>query len=182
MQTLVSQEHFVLFHLLMFFTILWFLYSVLFRDASKKEPFSTCVVPTGHLKTIFPGYSRRNGFQFENCLNVWSVGHFVTYFVCGLVVPHKYAIMFMYSLLCEGGEFLAGIHCRLSDIYVNMLAYTLGSYVHLPNFQKRVKNYILTHQPYLFRGMFTTIIVLLILIYIRHHKNYWRGYSSSAKA
>ena len=172
----LSQSHRILVIVLLFFTVMWFIYNLLVYDSTRPEKnfTSRCILPTGFLRYIHPKYSRRAGFLYETCYNVWSIGHFVTYFTCGLIVPHQYAIIFAYSLLCEGSELIAGVNCRLSDIYVNMLAYMLGSQMNLPTFRTTTKRLIKKHELELFYGLLVTALVLLCLVYRKHVKTYFK--------
>lgn len=171
---LKQRKHILILNVLMVSTIVWFSYNLIFRNTSDQNDFmKRCVIPVKPLKKLHPSYSSNRGFEYETCYNGWSIGHFITYFLCGLVIPHQYAVIFAYSVLCEGGEFLSGYTCRLSDLYMNMFAYLLGSQVKIGVFRKQIPNFIMQYRDYSSYTLLTIVLLLFGLGVIKHFNKQW---------
>ena len=127
--------------ILTFFTLIWLIYNSLIRpsDPNKSYLFGKCFINIPKsLQILFPHMSKKEGLKisYEECLNVWSLGHVATYFTAGLIVPERYLTVIIISLLCEIYEYFAGYRARLSDIFVNFLSYFIASQIRVKALHK----------------------------------------------
>lgn len=171
---LKQRKHILILNVLMMSLIVWFLYNLIFRKKSDHNDFmKRCVIPVKPLEKLHPSYSSNRGVEYETCYNGWSIGHFLTYFMCGLVIPHQYAIIFAYSVLCEGVEFLSGYTCRLSDLYINMFAYLLGSQIKIQVFRKKIPNVIMQYREYSIYTLSAIVVMMFGLGVIKYFNKQW---------
>jgi len=146
------RKHINILIILTFFTILWAFYNYVIRpkDLSKKHFMGGCVIDIPEkIQPLCPIINYENEVGPEKCLDKWSVGHIVIYFVLGLCQPGEYKLVLGTSVACEIFENMIKHRARMSDIYVNMFGYIIGSYlnqyykINLKGCQKHVKPCIL---------------------------------------
>lgn len=72
-------------------------------------------------------------FDEDKCeqgdINLWSVAHFVIYFIAGLLFPNRFIFFLIISFVCEFFE-LKFVHYNakwILDPTINMLGYVIGS-------------------------------------------------------
>lgn len=149
-------------------TVYWFLYNKYFRPIDTTKPYfmgKTLININKNFQILFPYLLKGNNkLLYSDKLPYWSVGHFITYFIAGLFFPNKYYFVLMFSILCELFEYFAGYKSKLSDLYVNLLGYYLGSIIiHKKLYDINLKfcinkkNYIILCGP--------IMILLLFLLY-----------------
>jgi hypothetical protein len=149
-------------------TVYWFSYNKYFRPIDREIPHlmgKTLINLNENIKILFPYLIRGNNkLQYEDRLDYWSGGHFITYFIAGLFFPNKYFFVLIFSVLCELFEYFAGYRGRMSDLYVNLLGYYLGSIINHKKlddvnikFCFNKKNYIIVCIP--------LMLILLYLLY-----------------
>lgn len=141
MISLLSPKHLSIISILTFFSIFWFLYNGFIRpkDPNQSHLMGHCVldIPKSS-KKFFPIMAKRFKyvFSFEDCLDMWSLSHFLLYFVSGLFIPGEYIFVVILSISCEIFEFFGGYRAKLSDIFVNLFGYWVGSIINIPRLRK----------------------------------------------
>ena len=172
---IISPKHLSIISILTFFSIFWFVYNGFIRPKDPKQPhlMGHCIlnIPNS-LKKIFPIMAKRfkNLLSFEECIDMWSLSHLFIYFVSGLFIPGEYTFVIILSILCEIFEFFGGYRAKLSDIFVNLLGYWLGSNINVPII--RINGKILNNHKHLTIYSIPFLFVLLsLLVYVR--KSEW---------
>ena len=115
---------------LTFFTFLWAFYNSVIRpkDLDKKHFMGGCVLDIpDKMKPAFPILDRKKQVVDEECLDKWSLGHFILYLVTGLVSPGHYKLVAGVSVFCEIFEHYSKQRAKMSDLYVNLLGYLVGT-------------------------------------------------------
>lgn len=118
------------FTLLTLFTGFWCIHNCLLRPEKNTDAFlnsNVFDIPES-LQFLFP-YIKKGKLLNETHLNMWAVSHSITYFIIGLVVPNRYKIIIVMSILCELYEYIAGYQSKLSDLFVNTFSYFVGSQI-----------------------------------------------------
>ena len=141
MMKFLSPQHLSIISILTFFSIFWFLYNGFIRPADPKQShlMGHCVIDIPKSsKKLFPIMAQRfkNVVGFEDCIDMWSLSHFFIYFVSGLFIPGQYTFVITLSILCEIFEFFGGYRAKLSDIFVNLSGYLLGSLINIHMIRK----------------------------------------------
>ena len=125
---MITKNQFGVIYMLTIFTCLWGLYLFLFKDPNPNKKYTLGECLFNYIYPI-PMINRNRQLDYEQCLDGWSVNHFVIYMITGMFFPHEYLLVFGLSLLCEVLEILGRSRGRLSDIIVNSLGYLLGSFL-----------------------------------------------------
>mgnify|MGYP001188178831 CR=1 FL=1 len=129
--------------LLTFFTGIWCIYNCLLRSREKNASLfiNNCIIDIPEsIRFLFPSI-RKEKIINEKCFNMWAVGHSLTYFITGLIVPNRYPIIILMSILCELYEYYVGYQVKLSDLFVNTFSYLIGSQItvnYLHNYGKKI--------------------------------------------
>ena len=148
------------FTLLTFFTGIWCIYNCLIRkDVNNKSYFnsrSIIDIPKS-MQFLFP-YIVDNKLLYQKYINMWALGHTITYFVTGLVVPNRYKFIILMSLLCEFYE------SKLSDLFVNTFSYLVGSQITIKYFREYGEK--VCKDPKLFYYTIPICITFLLLLSI----------------
>lgn len=68
----------------------------------------------------------------EGDINIWTFGHFIIYFIAGILFPNRYLFFFALSILCEWYEHaVAGYNSKpIIDPVFNMAGYFVGNIVY----------------------------------------------------
>ena len=151
--------------MLTFFTGIWCFHNCIIRskyntDAGLKK--CTIEIPAS-MRFLFPSIVKGKLLQ-EKCLNMWALGHSLTYFITGLIIPNRYQIVIILSILCEIYEYFVGYQSKLSDIFVNTFSYFIGSQFTIKYLQGYDK--IICKHKNLFYISIPLCILFLYLIYI----------------
>lgn len=156
---------------LTFFSMFWYGYNKFFRPNNPKikHLMSGCVIDIPKkMQFIFPANAKSyDKIQYESCFDKWSLGHFFIYFVSGLFFPHKYLFVLLISTLCEVFEYFVGFKYRLSDLFINLLGYTIGSLLHNNGFTEYRKIFCQYHD----KCLICVPILLLLLVLLYKNKN-----------
>ena len=166
---MISTSTFTLFVLLLFFTILWTGYNIFIRstDPRKSHLMGGCIINIpNNLQRFFPFINREGNIENETCLDKWALGHFCLYLIIGILVPHKYGIVILMSILCELFEYFAKCRSKLSDLLVNFLGYLLGSFLF------RFHTIKLEYEPTNKRIVMVSALFLVLLLAIAGHRMY----------
>jgi hypothetical protein len=80
-----------------------------------------------------------SGIFFGSCIDYWHLLHLLLYIIIGLLMPNKYLFIFIISILWEIFEHISfkyiinscnNIICgRIEDIFINIIGYSIGSYL-----------------------------------------------------
>jgi len=159
---------------LTFFSIFWFGYNKYFRpsDPSKKHLMSGCVfnIPKKIQPFCLIHAKRFSKIQQEKCLDKWSIGHIFIYFISGLFFPKRYLFVLLISIFCEIFEYYAGFRGRISDLFVNLFGYIIGSLFHNYFFKNYREKFCKIKNRFLF--CIPILIILLILLYVNRNPNW----------
>jgi VanZ family protein len=130
--------------ILTFFTGIWCMYNCLLRPRRTKNNSSVinnCFINIPKsIRFLFP-YFKKGELLNEKCFNMWAVGHSLTYFFTGLIIPNRYPIVVIMSILCEFYEYCIGYQSKLSDVLVNTFSYMIGSQItikYLHNYEDKI--------------------------------------------
>lgn len=149
--------------LLTFFTGVWCIHNYLLRPEKSIDALlnSNVVDIPESLQSLFP-YIEKGELLNEKHLNMWAVGHSITYFVTGLVVPNRYKIIILISILCEFYEYIVGYQTKLSDLFINTFSYLVGSQITI----KCLRDYskIVCKHPKMFYLSFPICFTFLLLL------------------
>jgi hypothetical protein len=98
-------------------------------NISKKE----CIFKDKNNKKLL------NGLLFGSCIDYWHIFHFLLYVIIGLLMPNKHLLIFFLSFFWETFEHISfkyilnkcnSLICgRVEDIFLNIIGYTIGSYL-----------------------------------------------------
>lgn len=153
------------FTLLILFTGFWCFHNCLLRPENNTDAFlnSNVVDIPESLQFLFPNI-KKGKLLNEKHLNMWAVGHSITYFVTGLVVPNRYKIIIVMSILCEIFEYIVGYQSKLSDLFVNTFSYLVGSQITI----KCLRDYskIVCKHPKMFYLAIPICFIFLLLLSI----------------
>ena len=116
-----------------FFVVVWCVYITLCRpsDPAKAHLMGGCLwrIPE-RARVLFPFVNRNRQLEYEACLDRWSLGHFSLYLITGALFPGEYAVVAAASVACETFEYFARYRAKLSDLFVNLAGYAVGSLLH----------------------------------------------------
>ncbi len=112
-------------------TTIWVLLKYFIKEP--KDPSIGCIFPLPD--GLAPMIDAEGNFGYEKCFDIWSVGHFVIYLMAGMMFPDEPRMIISLSVLCEIFELLIGCRGRLSDVFVNLSGYMVGSSLHRGSFK-----------------------------------------------
>ena len=118
--------------MLTFFTGIWCIHNCIIRSKHKTDGVlnkCTINIPV-YIRFLFPSIVKKKLLQ-EKCLNMWALGHSLTYFITGLIIPNRYKTVIILSILCEIYEYFVGYQSKLSDVFVNTFSYFIGSKINI---------------------------------------------------
>ena len=133
MMNMVSSNQYGVILCLTFFIVVWCLYNTVYRSSDPTEAhiMGGClyIIPE-RVRFLFPFVNRNNRVEGEMCIDKWSLGHFALYLMTGALFPAEYTLVLVASVACEAFEYAARYRAKLSDIFVNMAGYAVGSLLH----------------------------------------------------
>jgi hypothetical protein len=157
-------------------TVYWFVYNRYFRPIDRTIPHlmgKTFLNLNKNIQVFFPYLIRgHNKLQYEDILDYWSVGHFITYFIAGLFFPKKYVFVLIFSVLCESFEYFAGYRGRMSDLYVNLFGYFIGIIINHKTLDDVNIKFCLNKKNYILLCIPVMIILLHLLYKLRLRNNF----------
>ena len=115
--------------------ILAFIYIVSewFSQNNVDDEINSCLIQTSKNK-----YKKINGLLHNGCFDIYHMSHILLWMLVGVILPNKYITVFMISIMWEvtehitfkkNGSCKSDICGRYEDILLNMLGYTIGSYL-----------------------------------------------------
>ena len=147
-------------------TVYWFIYNRYFRPVDRAILHfmgKTFVNLNKNIQFLFPYLIRGDKkISYESRLDYWSVGHFVTYLIAGLFFPNEYSFVLIFSTLCEIFEYFAGYRGRMSDIYVNLLGYYIGSIINHKKLDEVNIKFCINKA----KSLYICIPIMIILLYL----------------
>lgn len=157
-------------------TVYWFVYNRYFRPIDRTIPHfmgKTFIDLHKNIQLFFPFLIKNNNkVLYEDKLDFWSVGHFVTYFIAGLFFPNKYLFVLVFSISCELFEYFAGYRGRMSDLYVNLLGYYLGSIINHKKLDDVNIKFCINKKNYIIICIPLMLILLHLLYKLRLRTNF----------
>ena len=118
-----------------------------------------------NIQFLFPYLQKdKNKILYETGFDFWSILHILIYFTAGLIFPNEYGCIILFSILCEMFEYFAGFRARLSDIFINLLSYYIGSSIINKNLDY-INFYFCNNKKNLISYCIPTFIIFLYLLY-----------------
>lgn len=160
--------------ILTFFSIFWCVYNTFFRPKDPNQPhlmgYELFEYPK-KLQKFFPIIAKRfNNIKYDKYFDMWSLVHFIIYFISGLLIPNENLFVIFLSISCEIFEYFAGYRCKMSDIFINFAGYIFGSMFKL-NTLNIISNLLISNSNLTIYSIPFLIFLLSILV-ITRNKNW----------
>ena len=156
--------------ILTFFSIFWCVYNTFFRPEDPNKPhfmgYSLIEYPK-KLQAFLPIIAKRfKNIQYDKYFDMWSLVHFIIYFISGLLIPNQYLFVIFLSISCEIFEYFAGYRCKMSDIFINFIGYFLGSLIKIDSLNI-ITDFLINNSNFTIYSIPFLAILLINLVVIR---------------
>jgi len=164
------QKDLAILAILTFFSIFWCVYNTFFRPEDPNKPhlmgYELFEYPK-KIQKFLPIIAKRfKNIIYDKYFDMWSLVHFIIYFVAGLLIPNENLFVIFLSISCEIFEYFAGYRCKMSDIFINFAGYIFGSMININSFNT-IGNLLINNSKLTIYSIPFLIFLLSILVIIR---------------